>query len=72
MSIYILESTLFALLTTLNNMNEKQQIASFIKHVVDNNYSAANSTLQTVINEKLKNRIKKADAVLANKNTKKS
>lgn len=53
-------------------MNQKKQIASFIKHVVDNNYSAANSTLQTVINEKLKNRIQKADAALTNKNNKKS
>jgi hypothetical protein len=53
-------------------MNQKKQIASFIKHVVDNNYSAANSTLRAVINEKLKNRIQKADAVIANKNNKKS
>ena len=53
-------------------MNQKQQIASFIKHVVDNNYSAANSTLQLVVNEKLKNRIKKADSTLANKSNKKS
>jgi len=53
-------------------MNQKQQIASFIKHVVDNNYSAANSTLQAVVNEKLKNRIKKADSTLANKSNKKS
>jgi len=53
-------------------MNQKQQIASFIKHVVDNNYSAANSSLQAVINEKLKQRIKKADSALANKPTKKS
>jgi len=53
-------------------MNQKQQIASFIKHVVDNNYSAANSSLQVVINEKLKQRIKKADSALANKPSKKS
>ena len=53
-------------------MNQKQQIASFIKHVVDNNYSAANSTLQAVINEKLKQRIQKADVALANKSNKKS
>jgi len=53
-------------------MNQKQQIASFIKHVVDNDYSAANSSLQAVINEKLKQRIKKADSALANKPTKKS
>jgi hypothetical protein len=53
-------------------MNEKKQITSFIKHIVDNNYSAANSTLEAVINEKLKNRIKKADSMLANKTAKKS
>ena len=53
-------------------MNQKNQIASFIKHVVDNNYSAANSTLQAVVNEKLKQRIQKADSALVNKTTKKS
>jgi hypothetical protein len=53
-------------------MNQKKQIASFIKHVVDNNYAAANSTLQAVINEKLKQRIQKADAAIANKSNKKS
>ena len=53
-------------------MNQKNQIASFIKHVVDNNYSAANSTLQAVVNEKLKQRIQRADSALANKTTKKS
>jgi hypothetical protein len=51
-------------------MNQKNQVANFIKHVVDKNYSAANSTLQTVINEKLKQRIQKADMTLANKPTK--
>ena len=53
-------------------MNHKNQIASFIKHVVDKNYSIANSTLQAVINEKLKQRIQKADSVIANKTAKKS
>jgi len=53
-------------------MNQKNQIARFIKHVVDNNYAAANSTLQAVINEKLKQRIQKADVALANKSNKKS
>jgi len=53
-------------------MNQKQQIASFIKHVVDNNYSAANSSLKAVINEKLKQRIQKADLAITNKIAKKS
>jgi len=53
-------------------MNQKKQIASFIKHVVDNNYSAANSLLQAVVNEKIKNRIQKADTIIANKTSKKS
>jgi hypothetical protein len=53
-------------------MNQKQQITKFIKHVADSNYSAANQLLRSVINEKLKNRIRKADAAIANKNQKTS
>jgi len=53
-------------------MNEKDQIKRFISHIVDNNYAAANSSLQSVVNEKLKERIKKADSELVNKTPKKS
>ena len=53
-------------------MNQKQQITKFIKHVADNNFSSANQLLQKVINEKLKNRIRKTDTALANKNEKAS
>lgn len=53
-------------------MNQKQQITKFIKHVADNNYSKANQLLSSIINEKLKNRIRKADTVIANKNQKAS
>ena len=53
-------------------MNQQKQITSFIKHIVNNNYSAANTTLQAIVNEKIKARIKNADMSLTNKNTKKS
>lgn len=44
-------------------MNQKQQITKFIKHVATNDFSSANKYLRGVINEKLKNRIRKADAL---------
>lgn len=53
-------------------MNQKQQITKFIKHVADSNYSTANKLLKTIINEKLKNRIRKADTNLTNKKEKAS
>lgn len=53
-------------------MNQKKQITNFIKHVVDNNYSAANTALHSIVSEKIKERIQKADGAIANKKTKKS
>jgi len=53
-------------------MNQQKQITKFIKHIVDNNYSAANTALQGIVNEKIKARIKNADMALTNKTTKKS
>jgi hypothetical protein len=53
-------------------MNQKQQITKFIKHVADNNYSKANQLLSGIINEKLKNRIRKTDAEITNKKEKTS
>ena len=42
-------------------MNQKQQITKFIKHIASNNFNNATTLLRHVINEKLKNRIRKAD-----------
>ena len=53
-------------------MNQKQQITNFIKQVASSNYSTANKLLGSIINEKLKNRIRNADANLANKKGKAS
>ena len=53
-------------------MNQKKEISSFIKHVVDSNYAAADATLKSIVNEKLKKRIQQSDSTLSNKNTKKS
>jgi len=53
-------------------MNQQKQITNFIKHIVDNNYSAADKALQSIVNEKVKARIQKAETTLANKNSKKS
>jgi hypothetical protein len=53
-------------------MNQNQQITKFIKHVAGSNYSTANKLLQGIINEKIKNRIRKVDADLANKTKKAS
>lgn len=53
-------------------MNDKQQITNFIKHVANNNFSTANKYLRSIINERLKNRIRKADSTLANKSEKTS
>jgi hypothetical protein len=52
-------------------MNEKKLITNFIKHVAGNDFSTANKYLRGVINEKLKNRIRKANDSLQsnNKNT---
>jgi len=47
-------------------MNQKQQITKFIKHVASNDYSTANTLLRTIIREKLKNRIRKADKDIEN------
>ena len=41
-------------------MDQKQDIKSFISNVVDKNYAAANSSLQSVVNAKLKERVAKA------------
>lgn len=51
-------------------MNQKQQITKFIKHVAGSDYSTANKLLQSIINEKLKNRIRKADSDMSNKKQK--
>jgi hypothetical protein len=53
-------------------MNQQKQITNFIKHIVDNNYSAADKTLQSIVSEKIKARIQKAETTLTNKNSKKS
>jgi hypothetical protein len=53
-------------------MNQKQQITQFIKNVAGNNYSKANQLLGNIINEKLKNRIRKVDTAISNKNQKTS
>lgn len=41
-------------------MAQKQDIKNFISNVVDKNYAAANSNLQSVVNAKLKERVAKA------------
>ena len=53
-------------------MNQQQQITQFIKHVAGNNYSKANQLLGNIINEKLKNRIRKVDMAISNKKEKTS
>ena len=41
-------------------MAQKQDIKNFISNIVDKNYAAANSNLQSVVNAKLKERVAKA------------
>ena len=41
-------------------MDQKRDIKTFISNVVDKNYAAANSNLQSVVNAKLKERVAKA------------
>lgn len=53
-------------------MNQQQQITQFIKNVAGNDYSKANQLLRNIINEKLKNRIRKANTVASNKKEKTS
>jgi len=38
-------------------MDQKQQIKSFIGHIVDKNYAAANTDLRSVVEGKIKQKI---------------
>ena len=44
-------------------MEDKKDITKFISNIVDKNYSDANKSLQKMIENKLKNRIKAATTV---------
>ena len=50
---------------------EKKKIVEFIKTVVDKDFSAANKMLQSVVNEKIKSRIRNYEATVCEKDTEK-
>ena len=41
-------------------MDQKQQIKSFISNIIDKNYASANTTLQSIAESKIKQKIAKA------------
>jgi|19_taG_2_1085344.scaffolds.fasta_scaffold00161_19 hypothetical protein len=41
-------------------MDQKQQIKSFISNIIDKNYAAANTDLQSVVESKIKQKIAKS------------
>lgn len=43
----------------------KQQVLNLINNIANNNYKKANSALEAIVNEKIKQRIAKADKKIA-------
>lgn len=56
---------------TMKESMEKKKIVEFIKNVVDKDFSAANKTLQGVVDEKLKTRIRNYNASVSEKDSEK-